>query len=106
MPRACRRSTPPSEAIAAHKLPGAVFHLERDGAVYEQAYGASATSRMRGGRARATVFDAASLSKVLATAPSVLMLAEEGKLDLDARWPITSRNARTAARRPSRSATC
>lgn len=31
-----------------------------------------------------SVFDAASLSKVLATAPAVLLLAEDGKLDLEA----------------------
>ena len=33
----------------------------------------------------ATVFDAASLSKVLATAPAILLLPEDGKLDLDAK---------------------
>jgi CubicO group peptidase (beta-lactamase class C family) len=72
------------QAIAARKLPGAVFHLERDGAVYERAYGTlsydDAAPVLPG-----TVFDAASLTKVLATAPAILMLAEDGKLDLDAR---------------------
>lgn len=72
------------QAIAERKLPGAVFHLERDGDAYEQAYGTLSYDDATPVR-RDTVFDAASLTKVLATAPAVLMLAEEGKLDLDAR---------------------
>lgn len=72
------------QAIAERKLPGAVFHLERDGDAYEQAYGTLSYDDATPVR-RDTVFDAASLTKVLATAPAVLMLAEEGKLDLDGR---------------------
>lgn len=70
--------------IAARKLPGAVFHLERDGAVYEQAFGAHTYEAGASKVTPDTVFDAASLSKVLATAPSVLLLAEEGRIDLEA----------------------
>ncbi|WP_292040818.1 serine hydrolase domain-containing protein [Massilia sp. UBA6681] len=70
--------------IAARKLPGAVFHLERDGAVYEKAYGRHTYEEGASPVTLDTVFDAASLSKVLSTAPSVLLLAEEGKLDLEA----------------------
>jgi CubicO group peptidase (beta-lactamase class C family) len=73
------------QAIVEHRLPGAVFHLERDGDSYEQAYGSLSYEPGAAAVQRATVFDAASLSKVLATAPAVLMLAEEGKLGLDAR---------------------
>jgi CubicO group peptidase (beta-lactamase class C family) len=72
-------------AIGEHKLPGAVFHLERGGAATSKPTAASATKPDAPAVSSATVFDAASLSKVLATAPSVLMLAEEGKLDLDAK---------------------
>lgn len=72
-------------AIAEHKLPGAVFHLERNGAVYEQAYGTLSYEPGAPKVATDTVFDAASLTKVIATAPSVLLLAEQGKIDLDAR---------------------
>jgi CubicO group peptidase (beta-lactamase class C family) len=74
-----------SGAIAAHKLPGAVVHLERDGAIYEQAYGRLSYEADAQPVDTATLFDAASLSKVLATAPSVLKLAEEGRIDLDAK---------------------
>jgi CubicO group peptidase (beta-lactamase class C family) len=74
-----------NEAIGEHKLPGAVFHLERDGASYEQAYGRLSYESDAAAVTTHTVFDAASLTKVIATAPSVMLLAEEGKIDLDAR---------------------
>jgi CubicO group peptidase (beta-lactamase class C family) len=73
------------QAIAAHQLPGAVVHLERGGESYEQAYGRLSYEPDAPKVAANTLFDAASLSKVLATAPSVLKLAEEGRIDLDAR---------------------
>lgn len=73
-----------NEAIAAHKLPGAVVHVEHDGAVYERAYGKLSYEPDARAVDTATVFDAASLSKVLATAPAVLQLAEQGKIALDA----------------------
>ena len=72
-------------AIAERRLPGAVFRLERGGDVYEQAYGRTSYEPGAPAVAPGTVYDAASLSKVLATAPSVLLLAEDGKLDLDAK---------------------
>jgi CubicO group peptidase (beta-lactamase class C family) len=74
-----------TQAIAERKLPGAVFHLERDGDAYEQAYGRLSYEPDARPVAANTVFDAASLTKVLATAPAVLMLAEEGRIDLDAK---------------------
>jgi len=74
-----------TEAIGERRLPGAVFHLERDGAVYEQAYGRFRYEPDAATVTPDTVFDAASLSKVLSTAPSVLLLAEEGRLDLEAK---------------------
>jgi CubicO group peptidase (beta-lactamase class C family) len=74
-----------NEAIGEHKLPGAVLHLERDGAVYEKAYGRLSYEPGAAPVATSTVFDAASLTKVIATAPSVLLLAQEGKIDLDAK---------------------
>ncbi|WP_306395549.1 serine hydrolase domain-containing protein [Telluria beijingensis] len=74
-------------AIAARKLPGAVYHLERGTAQHERAYGRLTYDEDAAAVTPATVFDAASLSKVLVTAPAVLMLAEEGRIDLEA--PIT-----------------
>lgn len=74
-----------TEAIAARRLPGAVFHLERAGAVHERAYGRLSYETGAPPVTTDTVFDAASLSKVLATAPAILLLHEDGKLDLDAK---------------------
>jgi CubicO group peptidase (beta-lactamase class C family) len=73
------------QAIAERRLPGAVFHLERGGAIHQRAYGRFSYEPDAPPVSTSTVFDAASLTKVLATAPSVLLLAEDGKLDLDAR---------------------
>ncbi len=72
-------------AIAERRLPGAVFHLERGGDVYARAYGRTGYEPEASAVTPDTVYDAASLSKVLATAPAVLLLAEDGKLDLEAK---------------------
>jgi CubicO group peptidase (beta-lactamase class C family) len=72
-------------AIAEQKLPGAVLHVERNGAVYEKAYGRLSYEPGAAPVSTSTVFDAASLTKVIATAPSVLLLAQDGKIDLDAK---------------------
>ncbi len=71
--------------IAKKQLPGAVYHLERSGRVYEAAFGHLTYEENAAPTRVDTVFDAASLTKVIATAPSVLMLVEEGKLALDAK---------------------
>ena len=72
------------QAIGERRMPGAVFRLERNGAVYEKAYGHLTYDAGASLTTPDTVFDAASLTKVVATAPSVLLLAEEGKIDLEA----------------------
>ncbi len=73
------------EAVVARRgMPGAVVHLERNGELYRQAYGRLSYDEGAAAVEAGTVFDAASLTKVLATAPSVLLLAEAGKLDLEA----------------------
>ena len=71
-------------AVAARKLPGAVYRLERGGAHYARAYGRLDFDVDAAPVTGDTVFDVASLTKVLATAPAVLLLAEEGRLDLEA----------------------
>lgn len=72
-------------AIGERRLPGAVIHLERNGATYEKAYGRHSYEPDAAAMGTDTVFDAASLTKVVATAPSIMLLAEAGKIDLDAR---------------------
>src|SRR5258706_964535 len=71
-------------AIAEHKLPGGVFHLERDGATYDKVYGNRALVPAVEPMTADTIFDAASLTKVVATTPSIWPLIERGKIELAA----------------------
>ncbi|MCU1244306.1 MAG: pbpE 6 [Acidobacteria bacterium] len=75
------------QAIAEGKIPGGVFHLERGGAVYQRAYGRRAVVPAPEVMTEETIFDAASITKVMATTPSVWLLIERGKVALDD--PIT-----------------
>ena len=70
--------------IAAKSIPGAVFWLERTGESYHRAYGHRAVSPEFEPMSEHTIFDSASLTKVLAGAPAVMLLVERGKIDLDA----------------------
>ena len=70
--------------IARRQMPGAVYWLERNGASYQKAYGKHTFESTAAATNLDTVFDAASLTKVVATAPSVMLLIEEGKVALDA----------------------
>ena len=73
------------QAIDAEKAPGAVVRIESGGAVYEKTFGYKATLPKRSPMTADTIFDAASLTKVIATAPAIAMLIEQGKLGLDDR---------------------
>ena len=70
--------------IAERRMPGAVFHLERAGMAYQKAYGKYTYEDGAAAVTPTTVFDAASLTKIVATAPAVMLLAEDGKISLDA----------------------
>jgi uncharacterized protein YbbC (DUF1343 family)/CubicO group peptidase (beta-lactamase class C family) len=72
------------QAIAEHKLPGGVLWLEHDGAVYQHAYGNRALEPHVEPMTPDTIFDAASLTKVVATAPSIFLLIQRGRISLDA----------------------
>jgi CubicO group peptidase (beta-lactamase class C family) len=78
------------QAIATRQTPGAVLLVGRgDHVVYRKAYGQRASVPRAEKMKLNTIFDLASLTKVIATAPSVLILVDEGKLQLDdpvARW--------------------
>ena len=71
-------------AVAQQKIPGGVFHLERNGAVYEKAYGRRAVVPTSEAMTADTIFDAASITKVVATTPSIWVLIQRGKVELDA----------------------
>ncbi len=72
------------EAIEQEKCPGGVLWIERDGAVYAKPFGKRALVPEAEPMTLDTVFDLASLTKVLACTPAVMLLVEEGKIDLDA----------------------
>ena len=63
-----------NDAIALKKCPGGVLWLEHRGAVYEKAYGCRALVPAREPMTEDTIFDAASLTKVVATTPAVMLL--------------------------------
>jgi uncharacterized protein YbbC (DUF1343 family) len=70
-------------AIDEGKLPGAVLWVEHGGDIYWKAYGNRALVPEPEVMTRDTIFDAASLTKVLATAPAAMILWERGKIQLD-----------------------
>lgn len=70
-------------AIGEGKCPGGVFWLERGKDRYYKAYGRRAVVPTEEAMTEDTIFDAASLTKVIACTPAVMLLVERGKLNLD-----------------------
>jgi len=73
-----------NQAIADHKCPGGVLWLEHRGSIYEKAYGHRSLVPDVEPMTEDTIFDAASLTKVCATTPAMLLLIERGQVKLDA----------------------
>src|SRR6476659_886925 len=70
-------------AIAQHQLPGAVVLVARKGRIiWDKSYGSRAVEPTREPMTVDTIFDLASLTKVVATATSIMILVERGKLRL------------------------
>ena len=74
-----------NDAIANHKCPGGVLWLEHDGEVYQKSYGSRALVPAHEPMTDDTIFDAASLTKVVATTPAVMLLIERGSVKVDER---------------------
>jgi uncharacterized protein YbbC (DUF1343 family) len=73
-----------AEALSQGKLPGCVVAVGRaDGLAFLKAYGSRALLPAREPMTEDTIFDLASLTKPVATATSLMLLADRGKLDLD-----------------------
>ncbi|MFT5468476.1 MAG: hypothetical protein ACI8UO_003585 [Verrucomicrobiales bacterium] len=70
-------------AIADGRIPGAVLRIEAKGRVHERVYGNRVAEPKAAQMKVDTVFDAASLTKIVATAPSILLLLERGDLKLE-----------------------
>lgn len=72
-----------NDAIAQKAIPGAVVLIARDGKIiHERAYGHTTYDSSEAVYAE-TIYDLASVTKVMATTVSVMKLYEEGRLDLD-----------------------
>ncbi|MGH9356158.1 MAG: serine hydrolase domain-containing protein, partial [Terriglobia bacterium] len=89
------------EALDYEHIPGAVVVIGHNGRiVYDRAFGYRTRiprpSRMR----RGTLFDLASLTKVIATTPAVMQLFEQGKIRLNdpvaKYWPEFGQNGKQA----------
>jgi uncharacterized protein YbbC (DUF1343 family)/CubicO group peptidase (beta-lactamase class C family) len=71
------------ESIARRETPGAVVLAARRGrVVWRKAYGARAVAPARETMTADTIFDAASLTKIVATATSIMILVERGQVRL------------------------
>ena len=96
-----------NEAIAAKQTPGAVVMVGRgDQVAYRQAFGNRAIEPPREPMTLDTIFDLASLTKVVATTTSVMMLVEEGRIRLSDRVAAHIPASSATARATSPSATC
>jgi uncharacterized protein YbbC (DUF1343 family)/CubicO group peptidase (beta-lactamase class C family) len=72
------------QAIAEKQVPGAVLVVGHDGQViYRKAYGSRALEPRREAMTLDTVFDLASLTKVIATTTAVMQLVERGEVRLN-----------------------
>lgn len=70
------------EARVEKRLPGGVLWLERQDVSFHRAYGMASTKPVSAVAQADTIYDAASLTKVVATTPAVLLLHERGKLNI------------------------
>ncbi|WP_428668419.1 exo-beta-N-acetylmuramidase NamZ domain-containing protein [Reyranella sp.] len=89
------------DEIAAGNLPGAVVALGvRDRIVLRQAIGERSVVPLRAPATVDTIYDAASLTKVMATTVAILQLVERQQIDLDrpvaAYWPEFATNGKAA----------
>ncbi len=74
-----------TRAIADKKCPGGVLWLEHGAANYHKAYGQRALVPAPEPMTEDTIFDAASLTKVVACTPAMMLLVERGLVNLDER---------------------
>src|SRR5579871_1555075 len=72
------------DAIGQHQVPGAVVLIGHHGhVIYRKAFGMRSLEPRRERMTVDTIFDLASLTKVIATTPCVMRLVEEGKIRLN-----------------------
>src|SRR5207302_5229571 len=72
-----------NQAVAENKCPGVVLLVDQgDQTVYLKAYGHRALEPQPVDMTPDTIFDLASLSKTIGCAPSIMILADRGKLNV------------------------
>jgi len=69
-------------ARAEKRLPGGVLWLERNGVHFTEAYGKASVEPIHAAAQPNTIYDAASLTKVIATTTAVMLLHERGRLSI------------------------
>jgi len=72
-----------NDAITKKDIPGGVLWIERGGASRWEAFGNRMVDPRTEPMTKDVIFDAASLTKVMATAPSIMLLIQDRKLKLD-----------------------
>jgi len=73
-----------TDEISKGRLPGAVVFVGRKGSlVWQKAYGSRTVEPAREAMTTDTIFDVASLTKVVATATSIMILVQRGKVRLN-----------------------
>jgi len=87
-------------------FPGAALVVGRhDKILFAKGYGhLTWSSSSPGVSVDSTIWDLASLTKVVATTPALMLLVERGKVVLDTRWFATSPHSTVPGRAASRSA--
>jgi len=98
-PRLSRLDSVARQAIASGGFPGAVILVGHQGKiVYHKAFGYRSILPGRQPMTKDTIFDLASLTKVIATTTAVMQLVDEGRLSLDdpvgKYWPAFDRNGK------------
>jgi len=73
-----------NQAISSNKCPGGVLWFEHNGTSYHKAFGNRALVPQQETMTENTIFDAASLTKVAACTPAVMILVDRGAIRLDA----------------------
>jgi uncharacterized protein YbbC (DUF1343 family)/CubicO group peptidase (beta-lactamase class C family) len=86
------------EAVDAGEIPGAVILVgQGDQVLYRKAFGSRSLVPSREPMTEDTIFDLASLTKVVATTSAAMLLWEQGKLSLDAPVGRYAREFRSSA---------
>lgn len=76
------------QAISEKKLPGGVLWVERAGDTHTRIIGDKCLVPEKSPATLDTIYDMASLTKVMATTPAMLLLVERGRIQVDA--PVTT----------------